>query len=139
MFIKKIKYTDFLGTEREETFYFNLSKPELIKMNMLKDGRMGNILEEMVNAKNSKEMWSKFEDLVLGSYGELSQDGKRLEKRGGSLAIAFTETPAYDALIDWFLEDQKNVEAFVNGVIPTELRGDKQIKQDNKPELSVVK
>lgn len=143
MFIKKIKYTDFLGTEREETFYFNLNEAELMKMNMLQDGRLGNVLEEMVKAKNSREMWMKFENLILTSYGELSTDGRSLVKKKGELAEAFTETLAYDALINWFLEDQKNIEDFVKGIIPSELtttnNDGNPMKQDNKPQIAVVK
>ena len=31
MLCKKIKYTDYNGNEREEEFYFNLSKAEIMK------------------------------------------------------------------------------------------------------------
>lgn len=131
MFIKKIKYTDFLGTEREETHYFNLTKPELMRMNMLEDGRMGNILQEIVDAKNSKEMWTRFEEFVKASYGELSSDGRQHIK-SPELTKQFMETEAYTALIDWFLEDQKNIEDFANGVVPSD------VKTDTKPQLEVL-
>lgn len=32
MYSKTITYTDFNGTERTETFYFHLSKPELLSL-----------------------------------------------------------------------------------------------------------
>lgn len=132
MFIKEITYTDFLGTERKETHYFNLTKPELMRMNMLEDGKMGNVLQEIVNAKNSKEMWSRFETLLQASYGRLSNDGRRHEK-SPEIIKEFMETEAYTALIDWFLEDQKNIEEFVNEVIPSDVRNN-----ENKPQLEVV-
>lgn len=135
MFIKKIKYTDFLGTEREETFYFNLSKTEVMRMNAKCNDQYVNMLERMVKAKNLPEMWENLEDLIFKSYGELADDGIHLVKKGGLLAESFAETPAYDALVDWFLEDpEKNMAEFVNNVFPST-----EIKQDDKPQLAVVK
>lgn len=132
MFIKKIKYTDFLGVDREETFYFNLSKAEIADLNMQEDGRLTNFLQELVAAKDNKEMWNRLISIILKSYGKLSGDGRRLEK-SPELSKAFTETPAYDELLEWLTEDpEKNMATFFNNVIPSDK------KQDNRPQLEVV-
>ena len=38
MFEKTIKFLDFDENEREETFYFHLSKPEIIELELSKEG-----------------------------------------------------------------------------------------------------
>lgn len=44
MIKKRIKYTDFNGVEREEDFYFNISKAELVEMESSRETVLLNIL-----------------------------------------------------------------------------------------------
>ena len=55
MLKKAISYTDYDGNERTETFYFNLSKAEIIEMEMGTTGGMKNMLKG-IDANSLKGM-----------------------------------------------------------------------------------
>jgi len=117
MLKKTIKYTDFDGLERTEDFYFNLSKAEVLEMEMGVTGGMVKMLNKIVAEQDSAKLVERFKDLVLRSYGEKSPDGKRFIK-SKELADAFSQTEAYSEL---FMELATNTEAatsFVNGIVP---------------------
>ena len=60
-------------------------------------------------------------DLVLKSYGVRSADGKRIMKvdeTGRPLSIEFSQTMAFEAILDEFLSDDIAASNFVNAVIP---------------------
>lgn len=135
MFVEKIKYTDLFGTEREETFYFNLSKAELLEMDFAGHGHLEEALREMVDKKDSKILMKTFKEILLKSYGERSADGRRFMKDGGKLAEAFAETPAYDILFNRLVSDAEYSAKFINGVLP-EVEGG---APSDKPVISVTK
>ena len=117
MFVKTITYTDYNGTERTENLYFNLTKAEVLEMEMGMEGGMSAILEKIVQEKNNVRMIEIWKDLILRSYGEKSPDGKRFIK-SKELAEAFSQTEAYS---DFFVELSMNSEAaiaFVQGITP---------------------
>ena len=52
MLKKTIKYVDYNGVEREEDFYFDLSKAEITEMELSQDGGMSNLIQKIVNTKD---------------------------------------------------------------------------------------
>lgn len=123
MLKKTIEYTDYEGNERKEDFYFNLTKAEVMEMEMGTTGGMKKMLEKIVAEQDSKRIIETFKDIIMRSYGEKSPDGKRFEKMrdGRRLADAFSQTEAYSEL---FMELATNAEAaatFINGIIPQQL------------------
>ena len=77
---KTIKYSDYNGTEREEDFYFNLSKVELLEMEMSTEGGLENKIKKIVESNNKTEIVKYFKDIIKQSYGKKSEDGKRFIK-----------------------------------------------------------
>lgn len=121
MLKKNIKYTDYNGTEREETFYFNLSKAELMEMEMGTAGGFAEMIQKVVAAQDSPTIIKIFKDLILTAYGEKSLDGKRFIK-SKELSEEFEQTEAYSNL---FMELATNAEAaaaFVNGIVPDDIK-----------------
>lgn len=114
-----IKYIDFDGNEREETFYFNLTRAECFKMNAETPGGLATVLERIVKANDSPTIYATFVDLLSRAYGVKSDDGKRLVK-SEALFKAFTETNAYDELICKFFAAPGFAADFFNEVIPSE-------------------
>ena len=117
MLKKTMTYTDYDDVERTEDFYFNLSKAEVAEMEMSEYGGLSNLLKKIVQEKDTKRIIEMFKDLILRSYGEKSQDGKRFVKNQ-ELRDAFSQTEAYSEL---FMELAGNAEAaaaFVNGITP---------------------
>lgn len=117
MLIKNITYTDYDGNERNETFYFNLSKAELMELEMSIDGGWAERIQQIVNAKDVPTLSKIFKDLILRSYGEKSPDGKRFVK-SSALSEAFTQTEAYSELFMELITDPNAASDFMNGILP---------------------
>lgn len=133
MLKKNIKYTDYNGVEREEEFLFNLTKAELMEMEMGTTGGMAEMIQQIVNTQDAPAIIKIFKDIILKAYGEKSLDGKRFIKvndAGVPLSIAFSQTEAYSQL---FMELATNAEAaanFIKGIIPGDIEiSDEEIKK----------
>lgn len=117
MLKKMITYTDYNGETRTEPFYFNLTKTELMKMEAT--ANFSEDLKRVAADPTPREIIRIIDYLVSKSYGIKSDDGKRFLK-SPELSKEFMETPAYDALFDEFLADDKgeNFNKFVMGIVP---------------------
>ena len=62
---ENIKYTDYNGVEREEKFYFNLSKAELMEMELGVAGGLSEILKQIIAAQDVPKIMDIFKKLVL--------------------------------------------------------------------------
>ena len=123
MLKKLITYTDYNGVERTEPFYFNLSKAELMEMELGVTGGMTEMLDKIIAAKDAPSLMKTFKEMIMKSYGIKSDDGKRLIK-SEELSIAFTQTEAYSVLFMELITDDKAAADFVNGIIPNEIQAE---------------
>lgn len=121
MLKKIITYTDYNGVERTEPFYFNLSKAELMEMELGVTGGMTEMLDKIIAAKDAPSLMKTFKEMIMKAYGIKSDDGKRLIK-SEELSIAFTQTEAYSVLFMELITDDKAAADFVNGIIPNEIQ-----------------
>jgi hypothetical protein len=120
MLKKTVTYTDYNGVECTEDLYFNLTKAEIMEMEMSVEGGFAEHLEKMVAENNGPAIMKVFKDLILNAYGEKSADGKRFVKND-ELREAFSQTEAYSQL---FMELVTNVDAandFLIAIIPSDL------------------
>ena len=118
---KTIKYSDYNGNEMEEDFYFNLSKVELLEMEMSTEGGLENKIKKIVESNNKYDIIKYFKDIIKQSYGKKSEDGKRFIKDPKDFE-EFAQTEAY---VNLFMELATNSDAaanFVNGIIPQGLK-----------------
>lgn len=123
MLKKKITYTDFDGIERSEDYYFNLTKFELVDLEMTTPGGFRYMIEKITAAKDNNSLYKFFKDIVLMSYGEKSDDGKKftkIDKDGHRLSDDFAQTEAFSELMIDLLTDTKAAINFVNGIIPVD-------------------
>jgi len=120
MLKKTIKYVDYNGVEREEDFYFDLSKAEITEMELSQDGGMSNLIQKIVNTKDMPSLIKIFKQLILKSYGEKSADGRRFIK-SEQLSTEFTQTPAYSELFMELATDEKAAADFINAIVPQEV------------------
>lgn len=119
MLKETIKYTDFNGVEREEDFYFNLTKAEITEMEMSVDGGLVERINKIVQAKDAKEIVKIFKTIVLDAYGEKSADGRRFIKTP-ELREAFSQTMAYSNLFMELATNDVKAAAFIKGIMPKE-------------------
>lgn len=123
MLKKIITYTDYNGVERTEPFYFNLSKAELMEMELGVTGGMTEMLNKIIAAKDAPSLMKTFKEMIMKAYGVKSDDGKRIIK-SEELSIAFTQTEAYSVLFMELITDDKAAADFVNGIIPNEIQAE---------------
>lgn len=119
MLKKTIKYTDYNGVERTEDFWFNLSKAEIMEMELSTTGGLAELIQKIVKEQDAPAIVKIFKDLVLKAYGEKSPDGKRFVK-SDEIALAFSQTEAYSNLFMELATDADAAAKFVNGIIPAD-------------------
>ena len=120
MLKKTITYTDYNGVERKEDFYFNLTKAEIMEMEMSTTGGLAGMIERVVASQDAPAIIKIFKELVLKAYGEKSPDGKRFVK-SEELSTAFSQTEAYSILFMELATDSDAAAKFVNGIIPADV------------------
>ena len=112
-----ITYTDYNGETHTEDFYFNLSKAEVMEMNLQHNGTYRQYLERIVEQRDGAKMAEIFRNIILLSYGEKTPDGKRFVK-SHELSEAFHQTEAYSELYMQLLTDETAAPKFIEGVMP---------------------
>ena len=132
MLKKTIEFTDYNGEKRKEDFYFNLSKAELMEMELGTSGGFAEMLQKLVDTQDIPEIMKIFKKVIMKAYGVKSPDGKRFIK-SDELSKEFTETEAYSELFMELLSDADAAAAFVNGIIPADAA--KQLAEQNHPAL----
>lgn len=125
---EKMTYTDFDGTERTETFYFDLSKSELADMQMTTEGGLDIRLQRIIDAKDGASIMRTIRSLILKAYGEKSDDGRYLMK-SDEISHRFSCSRAFDQLYMDLITDAKKAAAWIKEVIPP--------MPDNAPAMSV--
>lgn len=120
MITETIKYTDYNGNEREEKFLFNLSKAELMEMEMGTTGGLAETIQKIVETQDAPSIIKIFKDLILKAYGEKSADGKRFVK-SKELSEGFSQTEAYSQLFMKLATDADAAANFVKGIIPNDI------------------
>lgn len=129
MLKKQITYEDYDGNKRTEDFYFNLSKAEILEMEVGIDGSMRDKLIRIVNENNPGRIINTFKEILLKSYGVKSGDGKLFIKNQEVLD-EFTQTEAYTTLYMQLATDADFATEFINGILPKEI-----VEEMNKPEV----
>jgi hypothetical protein len=129
MLKKTITFVDFDDEERTETFYFNLTKAEILDLQLSEKGGLVKKLEKIIETKDGPELMALFRDLVKLSYGEKSLDGKYFNK-SEELTNAFTHTQAYSDLYYELAMDTEKAIEFVTAILP------KDMQQEVKKQLN---
>lgn len=117
-----ITYTDLNGVERTETFYFNMSKPEIVRMQASVKGGYDVQLQSIAAGADGGQIMEFFEDFIKAAYGEKSDDGRRFMK-SEEISKAFMETPAYEVLFEKLVTDAAAAANFVEKVMNANTAG----------------
>ena len=97
MIKETITYTDYNGNERTEDFYFNLTKAEVMELEMSTKGGMAEMIQRIVAAQDQPAIIKIFKDLIIKAYGVKSPDGKRFIKND-EVVDEFVQTEAFSEL-----------------------------------------
>lgn len=142
MLKKTIVFEDLDGKPLTDDFYFNLSKGEIIEMELSFEGGFGEHLKNMAidEKPNGALIISTFKDILVRSVGRRSEDGRRFIK-SEDITNDFLQSDAYSVFL---MELATNAEAgaeFVNAVMPKSLReqaNDVQLPAVAAPEKPMV-
>ena len=137
MLKKKVTYTDYNDVERTEDFYFNLSKAEIMEMELTTTGGLAEMIQKIVSAQDGPAIVKIFKDLVLKAYGEKSADGKRFIK-SQEITDAFTQTEAYSQIFMELATDADAATKFINGIIPADMAAEVAKQQKTNSALQSV-
>ena len=117
MFKYEIPYTDYNGVERKEMAYFNLSKAELMEMELSTKAGVEEMIRVLIATNDNAKVVKIFKDLILKSYGIKSEDGKRFIK-SQELRDQFEQSEAYSEFFMKLLQNEDSLQTkFINGVI----------------------
>lgn len=136
MLKKTITFEDYDGNKRTEDFHFNLSKAELMEMELSEAGGLENRVKRIIDSQDTPQIISIFKDLILKSYGVKSPDGKRFIK-SKEIVDEFVQTEAYSVLFMELATDSEAASKFINSILPSDLQA--ELAKTDRPELAVLK
>lgn len=120
MIKETITYTDYNGVERKEDFYFNLTKAEIMEMEMSTKGGLAEMIQRIVAAQDQPAIIKIFKDLIIKAYGVKSADGKRFIKND-EVVEEFIQTEAFSQMFMKLATDADAAAKFVNGIVPADM------------------
>ena len=120
MIKKTIAYTDYNGVERKEDFYFNLTKAEVMELEMSTKGGLAEMIQRIVAAQDQTAIIKIFKELIIKAYGVKSPDGKKFIKNQ-EVVDDFVQTEAFSELFMELASDSDAASKFVNGIIPADM------------------
>jgi hypothetical protein len=135
MLRRLVTYTDFDGESHTEEFYFNLSKAELIELEMSTEEGYDKTMKRIIAADNRTALIREFKKLILDSYGVKSADGKGF-KKSAELRDEFEHTEAFSELFVELCTQADAASAFFTGLVPASLAA--EVQEATSTELKVV-
>lgn len=143
MLRKKITFENFNGEQVTEEHCFHLSEADLVKTEIKTTAAGGfkNIIQRMLDAKDYKAMVDLIDELIIRSYGKVSDDGRRFMKgENNAYAKEFMETNAYTALILELLSgDEAKITEFIEGMLPQKILEEVKKEMNNENNASSLK
>ena len=121
MYVKEMEYTDFNGVTRKEKFYFNLTKAEILDLELGKTGGLTEYIRKILEAQDTPTIMSLFKTLLLQSYGVKSDDGRRFIKND-QVREEFAQTQAFSDLYMLLALNDDEASKFVNSIVPDDMK-----------------
>lgn len=136
-----VTFENFEGEKVTKDLYFNLTKAEIMKLQLSYKQGFDKYVEEIIHPLDGEpdpqKIMDLFEMLILKSYGVRTEDGfiKSPEK-----AQAFVSTEAYSELFMKLLSDEKAQTEFFMGIMPRDIAAQAQVElaKANKEEIKDV-
>lgn len=121
MLVKKIKFTDFFGNEREAEYYFHMSEAEAFKADLKTTGGLERKLKNMTEKQDVPAFATMLDKIILDSYGHISDDGESFEK-DPEATKKFEGSKAYSILFKELVTDGNKCIEFIKGILPKEMQ-----------------
>jgi hypothetical protein len=123
MIKKDITFDNLDGESITRSFWFNLNKAELAKLQLEHEGGYEGYVQEALKAEDTKKIIALFDELLSKAYGIRDQDGVTFRKNPEYWA-AFMESDAYSELFVDLLTHPKETGIFFAGIVPRDFQKD---------------
>ena len=123
MFRTTVKYKDYTDNDQEEVLRFNIDEDEMLDLIAEDVAFNPAFLSVVANDQDLQSMYRVIRKLILHSYGELSEDGKKFRK-SPEIMSDFAHSAAYKALLQKFFgedSDPKFTQDFIMGIFPAKI------------------
>lgn len=117
MFKDTVTYTDYDGSERTKDLYFNISRAEIIELEMTTPGGLERRMQKIYNEKDTVEIMKFLKFLIVKSYGEKDPSGDRFIKNH-EVVDSFLQTEAYSEFMMKLMSDTEFMAEFMIGIMP---------------------
>lgn len=119
MIAKPITFTDpFTGEEVTRTFYFHISKAELLELEYSQSGGLSNLIKRISEEGHNEKLLPLFKEIIGLSYGVRTDSGGF--KKSKDLTEEFMASEAYSTLFMSFFDADVLLE-FIQGILPKDL------------------
>nr|DAT69839.1 MAG TPA: hypothetical protein [Caudoviricetes sp.] len=137
MLKKTMTTVDFGGTQRTEDYYFNLTKAEIMEMQLSTEGGFVQLIEKITAAKSQLELAKLFKTILCKSYGVLSPDGRKFIKNQAVLED-FMATQAFSDLYMELTTDTNKAADFFEQILPEDMKNGTTAPAPAQPGLMVL-
>lgn len=112
-------YKDYDGETRDSTWYFDISQPELIELEVEHDAGFEGMIQKIIDTKDRKGLVKIFKSIVLMGVGEQVMDNGVLRfVKSDDIRERFSQTMAYNVLFMELATDEEKAAEFMQGVLP---------------------
>lgn len=122
MIQESVTFEDLDGNDVTETFYFHLSKIEMVEREVTADGgSLVDLLEKIVEEKDNAQLFHHFKEFIAKAVGTRAADGRRFIKTQ-ELTDYFIQSDAYSELAIKLMSDENYSAKFISEVVPRSIR-----------------
>jgi len=112
-------YKDYDGETRDSTWYFDISQPELVELEVEFDAGFEGMIQKIIDTKDRKSLVAIFKQIVLMGVGEQIQDQGVLRfVKSDAIRERFSQTMAYNVLFMELATNEEKAAEFMKGVLP---------------------
>lgn len=131
MLKKSITYSDLDGNSVTDDFYFNLSKSELVEMELSEKDGLSAQFQELIAAEDGGKIIAALKKILSMSVGQRSEDGKTF-KKSEDITNSFMQSDAYSELFMSLVSETDGAVEFIKGMMPASLA--KEVVDHQLPE-----
>lgn len=115
MISKTIKYVDYNGVEKIGTYWFNMSRADLMDLEVSDEEGWTNKVRKLIAEQRGREAYKIIEQFIKDSYGVRTPDGG-FDKDPKYLK-EFRNSEAYSELVWGFVEHPDEFAQFIEGIV----------------------
>lgn len=122
MIQENITFEDLDGNDVTETFYFHLSKIEMVEREVTADGgSLVDLLEKIVAEKDNAQLFYHFKEFIAKAVGRRGENNRSFIKTQ-EMTDYFTQSDAYSELAIKLMSDEGYAGKFISEVVPRSIR-----------------